>query len=239
MAPIDSLTTAATRARYQRLALLYDWIEWLPEKQYRLWRKKLWSLVGGQRILEVGVGTGRNIPYWPAASHARVTAIDLTPGMLAVAHRQANRLHLDADLRLGDVQALDFEDASFDTAVATCVFCSVPDPLLGLSELARVVRPGGQVLLLEHVRPDGRVLGALVDCLNPVLVRVLGANMNRRTVETVRQSALITTNVTALGPGGMFRLIEARVPTTRQTADMQYAKRRIEPVSELLTIATT
>jgi phosphatidylethanolamine/phosphatidyl-N-methylethanolamine N-methyltransferase len=239
VAPIDPLATATTRARYQRLSSLYDWIEWLPEKQYRLWRKKLWSLVDGQCVLEVGVGTGRNIPYWPAPSRAKVTAIDLTPGMLVVARRQADRLHRDADLRLGDVQALDFEDASFDTAVATCVFCSVPDPLLGLNQLARVVRPGGQVLLLEHVRPDGRFLGAVVEFLNPILVRLMGANMNRRTVETVQQSSFITTNVIPLGPGWMFRLIEARVPVARQTAGTQYAKRRIEPVSERLKIATT
>src|SRR5450759_2427618 len=97
----------------------------------------------GPRILEIGVGTGKNMPYWP--SDAQMTAIDLTPGMLDIARQHAKNLDVSADLRLGDAQALDFPDASFDTIVATFVFCSVPDPVLGLRELSRVVQPNGQV----------------------------------------------------------------------------------------------
>ncbi len=82
---------------------------------------------------------------------------------------------------MGDAQAFDFPDASFDPAVATFVFCSVPDPVLGLQELARVVRPGGRVPLLEHVRPATPILGALMDAMNPLMVRLTGVNMNRRT----------------------------------------------------------
>ncbi|MEP7357025.1 MAG: class I SAM-dependent methyltransferase, partial [Anaerolineales bacterium] len=86
MNPIDIRATALTRTRYQRLSALYDVMEGRAEARYGPWRKKLWDLVQGPRVLEVGVGTGKNVPYWP--KDAQLTAIDLTPGMLAFAHRR-------------------------------------------------------------------------------------------------------------------------------------------------------
>jgi len=97
-------------------------------------------------------------------------------------------LHLQIDLQEMDIQHLEFADHAFDTVFATFVFCSVPDPVAGLRELRRVCKPDGKLLLLEHMRPANPVLGFIFDVFNPLIVRIIGANINRRTVENIRQA---------------------------------------------------
>jgi ubiquinone/menaquinone biosynthesis C-methylase UbiE len=204
---IDMIATARTQARYQRIAAVYDRMEGMMERRMRKVRPQLWALVRGPKVLEVGVGTGKNMPFYPPG--IEITAIDLAPGMLERARRRAQALMIDVDLRLGDVQRLEFADNTFDDAVATCVFCSVPGPVLGLQEVARVVKPGGQVLLLEHVRSANPLIGLVMDILNPIVVRMIGANINRRTVENVQRSGLYLERVEDVGLGGIFKLIVA------------------------------
>jgi ubiquinone/menaquinone biosynthesis C-methylase UbiE len=208
---LNSHSTEKTRRRYQRISRFYDAMETLAEKRYHPWRERFWSLVNDANILEVGVGTGKNMPYYPESVH--ITGIDLTPGMLgrAVKKAQTSGIESQVNLQLGDAQTLDFPDSSFDTALATFVFCSVPNPVLGLREMKRVVRPGGKVLLLEHMRSPNRILGVLMDLLNPMVVRMMGANINRRTVDNVRKSGLEIEKVEDLGGGGIFKMIIARV----------------------------
>ena len=140
---VDANVTKATRLRYDRLAPVYDAVEGLPEFLFqRSMRQRLWSLVPANQILEVGVGTGKNIPYYPA--NADVTAVDLSDEMLARACRRASQGSVDVDLHQMDVQDLRFEDGSFDTVVATFVHCAA------LSHYARRVTGRGCLAVCGH-----------------------------------------------------------------------------------------
>ena len=205
---IDLQQTTLTRARYNRLAPVYDAMDFLSEQRFASWRQRLWTMTPKGRVLEVGVGTGKNFPYHPAETE--ITGIDLSEGMLAKAKQRAAQLHHAPDLREMDAQQLEFPDDTFDAAVATFVFCSVPDPARGLRELARVVKPDGQIILLEHVRVDRPTfIGKLMDVLDPLVVRVMGAHINRRTAETVKQAGLVVERVENLAPLGLVKLIVA------------------------------
>jgi len=174
-----------TRKRYERLAPFYNVMESPMEAlRFARWRSWLRDKVEGKRALEVGVGTGKNIPYYPPG--VDVTAIDISPGMLKRASTRAASLGCNVELMEMDVQFLGFPDRSFDIVFATFVFCSVPDPVQGLRELHRVVKPDGRLLLMEHMRPGSPVLGLVFDILNPLVVRVMGANINRRTMDNIR-----------------------------------------------------
>jgi ubiquinone/menaquinone biosynthesis C-methylase UbiE len=201
--------TLQTRARYNRLAPIYDLQEAAIERlAFRLWRKRLWSQIEGDRVLEAGVGTGKNVPYYPVG--VRVMAVDLSDKMLSQAQRRVQKLAANAALSLVDAQRLAFPNGVFDIAVATFVFCSVPDAVVGLRELSRVVKPGGRIILLEHVRVNIPVIGWLMDLLDPLVVRVMGAHINRTTTENVKKAGLEIEQVKRLLPGGLVKMIVAR-----------------------------
>lgn len=204
----ENKATKAAKRRYNRIAPVYDLMDVLIERsRYSRWREILWGKVEGANILEVGVGTGKNFPYYPP--QAEITAIDFSEKMLAYARDKASKQGVQIRLKQMDVQKLEFADNTFDTVVASFVFCSVPDPVAGLTEVERVCKPGGKVLLLEHVLSANRVLARLMILANPLVVRTIGANINRRTIENVTQSGLRVEQVTGLA-AGIFKLIEAR-----------------------------
>lgn len=164
-------------------------------------------MVGNSKVLEIGVGTGINIELWPL--DAEITAIDLSPRMLHRARKRADQLGCQADFRLGDVQCLDFPDASFDIVIATFLFCSVPDPVLGLREVGRVVRPGGMILLLEHMLSPIPFLATVMIAMNPIAVRMMGANINRRTLDNIRAADLHIASVENMDAAHIFKRILA------------------------------
>lgn len=203
----ENKATRIARRRYDRIAPFYDVIEGMAESRYSHWRALLWSKVEGKRILEVGAGTGKNFPYYP--DNVEITAIDFSDRMLGRARKKAETKGLKVHLKVMDVQSLAFDDNYFDTVVASFVFCSVPDPVWSLREVERVCKPGGKVVLLEHVLSANRVLAWLMNLFDRVTVRLMGPHINRPTVENVAKSGLRVEKVTDLA-FGIFKLIEAR-----------------------------
>jgi ubiquinone/menaquinone biosynthesis C-methylase UbiE len=181
--------TEKIRARYDRISPYYDLMELLLEKLvFSRWRRKVFGSLDGDTVLEVGVGTGKNLDFYPVGKP--VAAIDFSPGMLSRARRKAESKGVTVDLVDMDVQDLQYDDQSFDTIFGTFVFCSVPDPMRGLQEIKRVCRKGGKIILLEHVRPGSTLWGKIFDLLNPITVRLMGVNINRNTVENMERAGL-------------------------------------------------
>lgn len=199
-------------ARYDRIARFYDLFDKPMDLMgVRNRRTRLLQQAHG-RTLEVGVGTGRNLGLY--SDGVDLTGIDVSENMLARAKRVAATVDIDATLEIADVHELPYADGSFDTVVATCVFCSVADPIAGLTEVERVVHPDGQVLLLEHVRPRNSILGWLADRLAPAVSRLIGPDINRRTEDNVVAAGLEITDVRRWG---VWREIQARpTPDSRE-----------------------
>lgn len=161
--------TARVQRLYDKAAKSYDRFIVIPEKMlFGEGRRWVASQADGD-TLEIAVGTGRNLPYYPTA--VRLTGIDLSPAMLDVARDRARALGREMDLRVGDAQALDFPDARFDTVVSTLALCTIPDARQAVAEARRVLRPGGRLVLLEHVRSPNPVVRAGQRILDPLFVR--------------------------------------------------------------------
>ena len=141
------------------------------------------------RTLEIGSGTGLNLPYYGVGASPLI-ALDVDrDGLLRARARSPRALFVQAS-----VEALPFREATFDTVVSCLVFCSVPDPAAGLNEVHRVLSRSGEVRMLEHVRPAGRFLGWLADRLTPMWRYVAGGcHLNRRTVEALVAAELCST----------------------------------------------
>ncbi|HWI55022.1 MAG TPA: class I SAM-dependent methyltransferase [Desulfobacteria bacterium] len=176
-------TSELIRKRYNRTSLFYDCMDRMIKDDVR---RRIIELAHG-RVLEAGVGTGNNLRFY--RPDCRVTGVDFSSGMLKKAREKAKGLP-NVELYEMDVQNLEFDDNTFDTIVSTCVFCSVPDPVKGLKELRRVCKPDGQLIFLEHVRSSNKLMGLMMDFFNPVVVRLIGANINRPTLENIEKAGI-------------------------------------------------
>lgn len=196
---------SSTERIYDRVASIYDWYESPMDRMGGRARRERVIAGASGRVLEIGVGTGRNLEFY--SPRVELTAIDISGRMLERAGDRARSIGRPVDLRHADVQALPFPDGSFDTVTATCVFCSVEDPVRGLREVQRVLKGDGEARLLEHVRPRNAVLGMLFDWISPLTRRLFGPELNRRTEDNVRAAGL---DVVQIRRAGIFREIVAR-----------------------------
>jgi ubiquinone/menaquinone biosynthesis C-methylase UbiE len=160
--------------RYDRQMDFFDRVLFAGGREWACSRAK-------GKVLEIAVGSGRNLPHH--REDVELSGIELSPEMLAIAQRRAEELGREADLRLGDAQALDFPDASFDSVVCTLALCTIPDDRAAVAEVYRVLRPGGRYLLLEHVRSPIRAVRAVQRLIEPLSVRFEADHLTREPLE--------------------------------------------------------
>lgn len=144
------------------------------------------------RVLFVAIGTGLDIRHFPPGHE--IVAVDISEEMLRRA--ESRRLKYSGDIQLvrADAMNLAFPDAAFDCVVTSCTMCSVPDPVRVLRELFRVLRPGGEILMFEHVRGRNPVFGLTLDLMT-LWTRLAGTEMNRDTVANVQKAGFRITKV--------------------------------------------
>lgn len=136
------------------------------------------------QVLEIAIGTGRNLPFYPA--EVELTGIELSPAMLEIARQRAQRLGRQVELVNGDAQALPFPDQHFDTVVCTLALCSIPDERQAIAEVWRVLRPGGFFVALEHVRSPNPIIRGIERLLEPWALRTQADHLLREPVDTVQ-----------------------------------------------------
>lgn len=173
--------TNKIKKRYNRVAGFYDILDKPMEMAASKWREKLLSGAKG-KVLEVGIGTGRNIPYYP--DNVELTGIDFSPKMVEIARGKAKNRKNVKILEM-DAENMEFKDNTFDTVVTSCVFCSVPNPVQGLKEIKRVCKNGGKIVMLEHVKSHKKMVGPLMDAFNFIPLNIYGANINRETYQNL------------------------------------------------------
>lgn len=202
--------TERIRRHYDRSAGSYDRLI-APFERALFGGGREWVCSRAQgEVLELAAGTGRNLPFYPEGM--RLTAVELSPEMLEIARHRAGDLGIEADLRVGDVQNLPFPDASFDTVVATLALCTIPDDRSTVAEAARVLRPGGLLLLLEHVRSPLLPVRILQRALNPLTVLLEHDHLLREPLRHVQDAGLVVEHLERSKLGLVERLAARKVP---------------------------
>jgi phosphatidylethanolamine/phosphatidyl-N-methylethanolamine N-methyltransferase len=173
-----------TQRKWDAASRTLDFFNFAEDRRIGPHKRRLFAKMRGATLM-VAAGTGNDFKFFPPNAH--VIAIDISPKMLERAAKKASAYTGSLELRQMDVLELDFPDATFDTVATAFTFCSVPKPVAGLRELHRVLKPDGQLIMLEHVRSAIGPLGLLMDIMTPLTSR-FGPSLNRDTVGNVQRA---------------------------------------------------
>jgi ubiquinone/menaquinone biosynthesis C-methylase UbiE len=202
------MSTDKQRRVWDRYAPTYDrQIAFFERLQFRGGREWLGARVRG-RVLEVAIGTGRSLPFYPADT--RVTGVDLSPEMLAIARKRAGEEGRAVELMEGDAERLPVADASFDTVLCALSLCSIPQPAAAIAEMRRALVPGGRLLLLDHIASTWPPIRAAQWLLERVTIRTAGEHFTRRQLPLVEAAGFDVVETERLKAGTVERIYAVR-----------------------------
>ena len=199
-------TNAWKRVSYTVLAPFYNPVVVLLNHFRRRSLARL-NLQPGETVVVIGAGTGMDLDYLPA--EARITAIDLTPAMIARLRRRAQRLGMHVDARVMDGHTLDFADGAFDAVILHFILAVIPDPSRCIKEVARVLRPGGRATILDKFVPEGSRVPLIMRLLNP-LALMIATDVTRQLGTILEGSGLKVIDDQSFGPKGFGRIVQVR-----------------------------
>ena len=188
---VVGLTSQEIARKYDRFARWYNLVEGIPDLLgIRKLRKRLLRRASGN-VLEVAAGTGKNLPYYRDYGGSRtIIAVDVRREMLHRARQRAASLRMNVSFVLADSEALPFSRDPFDTVVSTLTTCTFSNPEASLREMARVCKPEGRILLVEHGRSDREWLGRWQDRQAERHARQVGCHWNREPLRLVNEAGL-------------------------------------------------
>ena len=196
---------------YDKQANYYDIMN-SPMERFFSKGRKVFSLLRGN-ILELGVGTGLNLSYYHPSTN--VTALDWSSQMVNQARAKVRRLRLHhiKKIVVGDIMELDkhFKPHTFDFVTSTCVFCSVPDPIKGLQEIAKILKPSGFLVQIEHGLSNFRIINFFMKFFDPFIVKWRGFHITRNTLKNLKIAGFETIHQWSLDPTGIIRVIISKL----------------------------
>lgn len=203
----SKISGVSAASKYNRIAPIYELID-LPLELFffRKWRKEALSGLSG-KVLEIGVGSGRNLKYYPAG--CSVTGIDNSGGMLEKAREKVREMK-NVNLLLMDAEHLEFLDNSFDYVITTFVLCTIPDPVKALKEMRRVLKPSGELIALEHMHSSNPIIDLFEHLIDPFLFFILGDHTIRHTARNIEEAGFKIKETKKLAFKDVFRKIRAK-----------------------------
>lgn len=203
----SKISTSSAASKYNRIAPIYELID-LPLELFffRKWRKEALSGLSG-KVLEIGVGSGRNLRYYPVG--CSVIGIDGSKGMLEKSREKAKAMK-NVNLLLMDAECLEFSDRSFDYVIATFVLCTIPDPVKALKEMRRVLKPSGELIALEHMHSSNPIIDLFEHLIDPFLFFLLGDHTTRHTAKNIQKAGFTILETKKLAFKDVFRKIRAK-----------------------------
>ncbi|MHA2006695.1 MAG: class I SAM-dependent methyltransferase [Promethearchaeota archaeon] len=201
------LDTKFIQKKYNKQARSYDKKQFMMEYLISKARNIFRFLKG--TILEVGVGTGNNLAHY--RSSVNLTVLDFSAQMLKQSRLKIKKLKLYHVKKLikGDIQHLSkyFKEHSFDFITSTFVFCSVPDPIKGLQEAKRILRPNGRLVQIDHGLSNIKIVNYFLKFFDPLTVKLFGFHISRDILNNLKKSGFKIIRQRTLDPAGILRLI--------------------------------